>query len=94
MPPFFAGNTVVLKPSELTFNTSQIVTKIVEEVFDVKEAVVVHGGAEFTQSLLEKRWDYIFLPVVFRWVKLWHKRYRKKFNAGYLGIRRKKSVYH
>ena len=55
-----AGNTVVLKPSELTFNTSQIVTKIVEEVFDVKEAVVVHGGAEFTQSLLEKRWDYIF----------------------------------
>jgi aldehyde dehydrogenase (NAD+) len=32
----------------------------VEEVFDVKEAVVVHGGPEFTQSLLEKRWDYIF----------------------------------
>ncbi|RAR50888.1 aldehyde dehydrogenase [Flavobacterium lacus] len=55
-----AGNTVVLKPSELTFNTSQIITKIVEEVFDVKEAVVVHGGAEFTQSLLEKRWDFIF----------------------------------
>lgn len=55
-----AGNTVVLKPSELTFHTSQIITKIVEEVFDVKEAVVVHGGAEFTQSLLEKRWDFIF----------------------------------
>lgn len=55
-----AGNTIVLKPSELTFNTSQLITKIVEEVFDVKEVVVVHGGAEFTQSLLEKRWDYIF----------------------------------
>lgn len=55
-----AGNTVVLKPSELTFHTSQIITKIIEEVFDVKEVVVVHGGAEFTQSLLEKRWDYIF----------------------------------
>jgi aldehyde dehydrogenase (NAD+) len=55
-----AGNTVVLKPSELTFHTSQIITKIVEEVFDVKEVVVVNGGAEFTQSLLEKRWDYIF----------------------------------
>ncbi|MEZ4839898.1 aldehyde dehydrogenase [Flavobacterium sp.] len=54
------GNTVVLKPSELAFNTAQIVTTIVEKVFDVKEAVVVHGGAEFTQSLLEKRWDYIF----------------------------------
>jgi aldehyde dehydrogenase (NAD+) len=55
-----AGNTVVLKPSELTFHTSQIITKIVEEVFDVKEVVVVNGGAAFTQSLLEKRWDYIF----------------------------------
>jgi aldehyde dehydrogenase (NAD+) len=55
-----AGNTIVLKPSELTFNTSQLITKIVEEVFHVKEVVVVHGGAEFTQSLLEKRWDYIF----------------------------------
>lgn len=55
-----AGNTVVLKPSELTFQTAQIITKIIEEVFDVKQVVVVHGGAEFTQSLLEKRWDYIF----------------------------------
>lgn len=55
-----AGNSVVLKPSELTFHTSQIITKIVEEVFEIKEAVVVHGGAEFTQALLEKRWDYIF----------------------------------
>ena len=55
-----AGNSVVLKPSELTVHTAQIITKIVEEVFDVKEVVVVNGGAEFTQSLLEKRWDYIF----------------------------------
>lgn len=55
-----AGNSVVLKPSELTFNTAQVLTKIIEEVFDVKEAIVVHGGAEFSQSLLAKRWDYIF----------------------------------
>jgi len=55
-----AGNTVVLKPSELTFHTAQVLTKIIKDTFDVKEAVVVHGGAEFTQSLLAKRWDYIF----------------------------------
>lgn len=55
-----AGNTVVLKPSELTFQTSQIITQIIQEVFDVKEAIVVHGGVEFTQSLLDKKWDYIF----------------------------------
>lgn len=55
-----AGNSVVVKPSELTFHTSQIITKIVEDVFDVNEAVVVHGGAEFTQTLLAQLWDYIF----------------------------------
>jgi len=55
-----AGNTVVLKPSELTFHTAQVLTKIIKDTCDVKEAVVVHGGAEFTQSLLAKRWDYIF----------------------------------
>lgn len=55
-----AGNTVVLKPSELTVHTSQIISKIVKEVFDVKEVVVVQGGAELTRLELEKKWDYIF----------------------------------
>ena len=55
-----AGNSVVLKPSEMSFHTSQIITKIITEVFDVKEVVVVHGGPQMAQSLLEKRWDYIF----------------------------------
>lgn len=55
-----AGNSVVLKPSELSFHTSQIITKIITEVFDVKEVVVIQGGPQMAQSLLEKRWDYIF----------------------------------
>jgi len=55
-----AGNTVVLKPSELTIHTSQIITKIIEECFTINEALVVQGGAEFTQTQLEKKWDYIF----------------------------------
>jgi aldehyde dehydrogenase (NAD+) len=55
-----AGNSVVLKPSELTVHTSQIISDIVKEVFDVKEALVVLGGAEFTQLELKKKWDYIF----------------------------------
>lgn len=55
-----AGNTVVLKSSELTVHTSQIISKIVKEVFDVKEVVVVQGGAELTRLELEKKWDYIF----------------------------------
>jgi acyl-CoA reductase-like NAD-dependent aldehyde dehydrogenase len=55
-----AGNTVVLKPSELTRNTSAIITKIITEVFDTNEVQVIEGDALVSQKLLENRWDYIF----------------------------------
>lgn len=55
-----AGNRVVLKPAEIAFHTSQILTKIIEEVFVNQEAIVVHGDANFTQNLLKQKWDYIF----------------------------------
>ncbi len=55
-----AGNTVVLKPSELTHNTSKIIAKIVAEVFDKDEVNVVEGDAEVAKELLSQRWDYIF----------------------------------
>ncbi len=55
-----AGNSVTLKPSELTPYTSAIVSKIVRESFDVKQALVVTGDATIAQDLLKKRWDYIF----------------------------------
>ncbi|WP_046744629.1 aldehyde dehydrogenase [Kordia zhangzhouensis] len=55
-----AGNTVVLKPSELTPNTSQIVEEIVSLVFDENHVKVMQGGVEVSQNLLAQRWDYIF----------------------------------
>lgn len=55
-----AGNSVTLKPSELTPYTSAIISKIVRETFDVKQALVVTGDATIAQDLLKKRWDYIF----------------------------------
>ncbi|WP_420573757.1 aldehyde dehydrogenase [Kordia sp.] len=55
-----AGNTVVLKPSELTPNTSQILEEIVSEVFDENHVKVVQGGIPISQELLALRWDYIF----------------------------------
>ena len=57
---YAAGNSVVLKPSELTPNTSSLISKLIRETFDVKEVVAVLGDAEVAKSLLEKRWDYIF----------------------------------
>ncbi len=55
-----AGNSVVLKPSELTPETSSVISMIIRNTFDVKHAVAVLGDASVAQSLLEKRWDYIF----------------------------------
>ena len=55
-----AGNQVVLKPSELTPNTSKIISKIVDEVFDNSHVEVREGGVELAQQLLHQRWDYIF----------------------------------
>jgi aldehyde dehydrogenase (NAD+) len=55
-----SGNQVTLKPSELTPNTSAIITKIVSEVFDKNHVKVIEGGVEVSQHLLSQRWDYIF----------------------------------
>ena len=55
-----AGNTVVIKPSELTPHTSALLNKIVETVFKEDIAIVIEGGVEVSQELLKQRWDYIF----------------------------------
>ena len=55
-----AGNQVILKPSELTPNTSAVIATIIAAVFDKNHVNVVIGGVEVTQVLLKQRWDYIF----------------------------------
>lgn len=55
-----AGNKIIVKPSELTPNTSAIIKKIISEVFDKEHVEVIEGGIEVSQQLLSQRWDYIF----------------------------------
>ena len=55
-----AGNSVVLKPSELTPHTSSIIAEIISNVFDKNHVEVIEGGVEASQKLLSQRWDYIF----------------------------------
>ncbi|TVZ53420.1 aldehyde dehydrogenase [Dokdonia sp. Hel_I_53] len=55
-----AGNTVVLKPSELTPKTSGLLAKIISDVFDENHVTTVLGGKETSTRLLAERWDYIF----------------------------------
>ena len=55
-----AGNTVVVKPSELTEHTSKLVTEIIENVFKQDYVASIEGGIPVATELLEQRWDYIF----------------------------------
>lgn len=55
-----AGNTVVLKPSEHTTHTSQLIEDILSAVFIPEHVKVVQGGIPETTFLLKERWDYIF----------------------------------
>ena len=55
-----AGNQVVLKPSELTPNTAEIIQKIIAKVFSINQVEVIQGDASVATQLLSQRWDYIF----------------------------------
>ncbi|MBI9035897.1 MAG: aldehyde dehydrogenase [Bacteroidales bacterium] len=55
-----AGNTVVLKPSELTVQTTSVINKIISATFESEYIKVVEGGIETSQHLLEQKWDHIF----------------------------------
>ncbi len=55
-----AGNTVVLKPSELPAESSRAIAKLINENFDPAFFKVVEGGIEETTHLLEQRFDKIF----------------------------------
>jgi len=55
-----AGNTVILKPSEVPAETSHVMAEMVNKHFDPAFFKVVEGGVEETQELLKLRFDKIF----------------------------------
>ncbi|PRP66594.1 aldehyde dehydrogenase [Nonlabens agnitus] len=55
-----AGNTVVLKPSEFSSATSDLLKRICEESFESGHVNVVLGDGEIAQELTSLSWDYIF----------------------------------
>jgi len=55
-----AGNTVILKPSEMTPHVNAVVAALVAEVFDPAEVAVVQGGVETSQHLLALPFDHVF----------------------------------
>lgn len=62
-----AGNTVILKPSEMAPTFATTIEKIINENFDNKLFIVVNGGVPEVTELLKERFDHIFYtgnPVV------------------------------
>ena len=55
-----AGNTVVLKPSAYSPNTSKIVEKIISECFNPEYVAVVTGGRAENTALLDEKFDFVF----------------------------------
>lgn len=55
-----AGNTVIIKPSEFSVHTSNLLEKIIKESFDETYITVILGEAKETNLLLNEKFDYIF----------------------------------
>ncbi|MDM1459545.1 aldehyde dehydrogenase [Myroides odoratimimus] len=55
-----AGNTVMIKPSELPMNTSNVLAELLNSIFPKELLYVVEGGVEETTQLLSLQFDKIF----------------------------------
>lgn len=55
-----AGNTAILKPSELSPASSEVFTELVKNHFDPGYIAVINGGPGETEALLKLKFDRIF----------------------------------
>ncbi|MCX2719202.1 aldehyde dehydrogenase family protein [Lentiprolixibacter aurantiacus] len=55
-----AGNTVIIKPSEMTPNSSRVMKQIIEAVFPENEVALLEGEVEVAQELLKLPFNHIF----------------------------------
>lgn len=55
-----AGNTAILKPSEMTPHCSALVRDMINDLFDEKEVAVFEGDVDVSTALLALPFDHIF----------------------------------
>ena len=55
-----AGNAAVIKPSEVSLATAEVIARLVPEYLDRNAFSVVLGAVPETTALLEQQWDHIF----------------------------------
>lgn len=55
-----AGNTVIIKPSEMTPAVSSLMGRLIADVFPASEVALFEGGLAMSQMLLDLPFDHIF----------------------------------
>lgn len=55
-----AGNTVLVKPSEMAVASGEVISKLIAATFDPEQVQVVRGGPDVARQLLEEDFDHIF----------------------------------
>ena len=55
-----AGNSVIIKPSEMTPHSSALMAKIVSDIFPDDEAIIIEGKVEASTHLLQLPFNHIF----------------------------------
>jgi acyl-CoA reductase-like NAD-dependent aldehyde dehydrogenase len=55
-----AGNCAVLKPSEVSPHTAQVIEKLITQTFPNEYIAAVLGGVETSQALISEPWDHLF----------------------------------
>ena len=55
-----AGNCAIIKPSEISSHTSNLVAEIFDKYFEKSYVAAIEGGVETSQQLLAEKFDHIF----------------------------------
>ena len=55
-----AGNAIIIKPSEISVNTSILIARMISELFPENEVAVIQGDKEIVSELLTFPFDHIF----------------------------------
>ena len=55
-----AGNCAIIKPSEIASHTSQVIAKLIANIFPPEFITVMEGDKEVSTRLLQQKFDHIF----------------------------------
>lgn len=55
-----SGNAAIIKPSEVSANTSNFIKKMIDDLFDESEVAVFEGGPSVAEDLLKQPFNHIF----------------------------------